>query len=211
MDVKYLRFFSSILVAASCSTFAQSDLSTQGLNHEYAYAQLSAGSLNENIGVNSDITAFAVGGNYQFKSDFFVGLDYEARFVHPDDVTTEIYTLLPGAFYRLAVHQGLDFIAGAKTGLLWVNQTNDETDKTISKDNRFIWGGHAALRYRLNTRWDLEAEAEFLRSDVLDEEIYTLKADYYLTPRISLGGFYKHREQDSATANEGGIGMQFYY
>ncbi|MDN3684578.1 hypothetical protein QW180_17345 [Vibrio sinaloensis] len=59
---------------------------------------------------------------------------------------------------------------------MWVNQTNDETDKTISKDNRFIWGGHAALRYRLNTRWDLEAEAEFLRSDVLDEEIYTLKS-----------------------------------
>lgn len=211
MDVTYLRYFLAFFVLASSSSFAQSDLSTKGLNHEFAYAQLSAGSLNENIGVNSDITAFAVGGNYQFKPDFFISLDYEARFIHPDQVTTEIYTLLPSAFYRFVVYQGLDVIAGAKTGLLWVNQTNDETDKTISKDNRFIWGGHVGLRYRLNTRWDVEAGAEFLRSDVLDEEVYTLKADYYLTPRISLGGFYQHREQDSATANEGGIGMQFYY
>jgi hypothetical protein len=211
MDSRKIGLLSPVLIALSFPVLAQSNALDKGFNYEQVYADLSAGSLNENIGVNSDVSAFGVGGNYQIRRNLFASLDYEARFIHPKETTTEIYTLLPGVFYRFNVHQGLDFVTGAKTGLVWANQTNNETDKTITKDSRLMWGGLVGLRYQLTFNWHLEAMAEFRRSDVIDEEVYTFRGDYYITPRITFGAFYKHREKERNTANEGGVGMKFYY
>jgi hypothetical protein len=104
-----------------------------------------------------------------------------------------------------------DLLAGVKMGLLWANQTNNETDKFISKDHRFMLGGNLTARYQFSPNWSVEGSMEVRRSDTLDEEVYVLRTDYDLTERISLGGFYKHRHESTATTNEGGLSMRFYY
>tara|TARA_Y100001956_G_scaffold71611_1_gene76442 strand:+ start:597 stop:1232 length:636 start_codon:yes stop_codon:yes gene_type:complete len=211
MDAKNYKWLAPFILTFSINTYADEASDYQSMDYEYLYAEVSAGSLDEYIGVNSDVSSFVLGGHYQVMDDLFVTLEYEARYIHPDETTTEIYTLLPGAFYRYEVVEGLDFLAGMKTGLLWAHQTNNETDKSISKDNRFMITGSAALRYNISENWDVEGSAEIRRSDVLDEEVYILRGDYFLTARISLGGFYKHRHKDTATTNEGGLSMRFYY
>lgn len=211
MDEKCKWLVPLLILGSSHFSYANEEVISQPLDYEYLYTEVSAGSLDEYIGVNSDVSSFLIGGHYGVKENLFVGAEYEARYIHPDETTTEIYTLLPGAFYRHNLIEGLDFLAGVKTGLLWANQTNNDTDKSISKDNRFMWGGSIALRYAMTEKWNAEGSAEFRRSDVLDEEVYLLRGDYYLTTRISLGGFYKHRHKKGATTNEGGVSMRFYY
>lgn len=65
--------------------------------------------------------------------------------------------------------------------------------------------------YRLTDRWNVSTEAEIRRNDVLDEEIYTFRMDYHVSPKIAYGGFYTHRDKHVATTNEGGLSFRYYY
>jgi len=217
MEVKYQVLLASLLFATSLNAVA--DDNTNQINYDYAYADLSAGSLNENIGVNNNVTALSVGGNYLWTENILFTLDYTARFIHPDDFTTELYTLLPGVAYRYPLLDKLDLVAKAKMGYLWAKQTQDSTNAKLYSDNDFVVGAGLELKYALNLDWELAASAEFNYSDFLEEGIYQLRADYRVSPRITLGGFYTHRSGDfetvkisgSATTNEGGVSIRFLF
>ncbi|MEH0759901.1 outer membrane beta-barrel protein [Vibrio sp. 16] len=211
MDVTSIWRVFPFVFAFSTATFAQQTEPTSPIDYDYVYAEVSAGSLDEYIGVNSDVSSFSIGGYYSLNQSWLLALDYEARFIHPETTTTEIYTLLPGVVYRYNMFDSFDLLAGVKMGLLWANQTNNETDKFISKDHRFMLGGNLTARYQFSPNWSVEGSMEVRRSDTLDEEVYVLRTDYDLTERISLGGFYKHRHESTATTNEGGLSMRFYY
>ncbi|WP_341663476.1 hypothetical protein [Vibrio sp.] len=70
-------------------------------NYNYLYADLAAGSFNDDLGTNSSVTSLAVGGKRVIEEQMLATIDYEARFIHPsDNTTTENYILLPGMALR---------------------------------------------------------------------------------------------------------------
>lgn len=211
MDLKPSWLLTPVVLAFSTATLALDTDANQKLDYGYFYGQVAGGSLNENIGENSNVTAIAVGGNYHILSDLMLTGEYEARFIHPKKTTTRIYTLLPGAAYRYSILDNLDVVAGGIAGLLWTSQTDNDTDKTIEKDSYFMWGGNITVRYAFNEYLEASGVAEVRRSDVLDEEVYTARVDYFTSPRIAFGGYYTHRDKDVATSNEGGVSVRFFY
>jgi len=189
------------------------------VNYNNLYADLSAGSLNENLGVNNNVTALSIGGNYLWTDNILATLDYSARFIHPDATTTEFYTLLPGIAYRYPIMDKLDIVATAKLGYLWASQTVDATDQELFKDNGVMWGGSLELKYALTKTWELAMRGELNNSDTADVGVFHVRADYQFSSNLSIGGFYTHRDGDyktseisgSATTNEGGISLRYFY
>ncbi|NOH80555.1 porin family protein [Vibrio sp. RE86] len=217
MQVKMGWAVAPILLSLSASVLAAE--STNQLKYDYLYADLSAGSLNENLGVNNNVTALSIGGNYLLSEHVLATLDYTARFIHPDDITSELYTLLPGVAYRYPLMDKLDIVATAKLGYLWATQTRDSTDEELFKDNEFMWGASLELKYALNKSWELAMKGELNHSDLIEEGIFNLRADYQFSSRMSVGGFYTHRDGDfetsqisgNATTNEGGISLRYLF
>ncbi len=216
MEAKYRWLLVSTL---TLSFQAVANDATNNLRYNTLYADLSAGSLNENLGVNNNVTALSVGGNYLITPNALATLDYTARFIHPNDVTTEIYTLLPGVAYRFPLMQRLDFIATAKLGYLWVTQTQDSTDQELFRDNEMMWGASVEAKYALSQQWEAAMRGEMNRSDLLDENIFQVRADYQFSARLTVGAFYTHRDGDystnqisgNATTNEGGISLRYLF
>ncbi|MCG9679898.1 transporter [Vibrio sp. Isolate24] len=207
MEVKLPYLLAPIFLVTSLSAFGQN--TAHDLNYDFLYADLSAGSLDENLGVNSNVTSLAVGGNMLLDDQFLATLDYEARFIHPKDTTTERYTLLPGAAFRYSLEDKWDLVAGAKAGFIWSTQTNDVTDEKISSDSKFMWGGDITLKYELSKLWELSVTGGVRRSDILDEDIFNMRGDYQISPKLMLGGFYTHRNNGSTTTNEGGVSLRY--
>ncbi|MDA0147391.1 outer membrane beta-barrel protein [Vibrio sp. LaRot3] len=178
---------------------------------KYFYADLAAGALDDDIGTNSNVTALSVGGVMPISFGLLASLDYSARFIHPDETTTEIYTLLPGAGLQFNLAQNLAMQALVKAGMQWAEQTNDLTNTTLSSSDEFTWGGELGLIYQLNERWSAIADVEWNRSDIIDVDAYSLRANYRVSPRISFGGFYTHRNSGDSTTNEGGVSLRVHF
>ncbi|RJX69554.1 porin family protein [Vibrio sinensis] len=192
--------------------YASAEQDTNNAYYRFLYADLSAGSLNENLGTNSNVTALDVGGNWLPTDNVIVSFDYSARFIHPDITTTEIYTLLPGVGYRYGIANNFDVYAIAKAGFVWAKQTNDITDEKLESDDEFMLGGELGVKYALSSALQLGASVELNRSDLIDEDVYTLDANYLVSTRFLLGGFYRHREGDGTNStNEGGVSIKFLY
>lgn len=217
MEVKFGWMLAPLALFVSLSSQAATD--TNEIKYDYIYADLSAGSLNENLGVNNNVTALSIGGTYLWTDRVLATLDYTAKFIHPNDTTTELYTLLPGVAYRYPIMPKLDIVAGVKLGYLWASQSNDATDQELFKDNEMMWGASAELKYALNKSWELAAKSEFNHSDLVEETIFNLRADYQFNARMSVGAFYTHRDGDyqtaeisgNATTNEGGISLRYLF
>ena len=217
MEVKYTRFITPFLLAFAASATANGG--TNQLNYDFLYADLSAGSLNENLGVNNNVTALAVGGNYLLADNVLVTLDYSARFIHPEGFTTELYTLLPGVAYRYPIIDKLDLVVGARLGDLWATQTKDDTQQKLFSDNDFVLSATLALKYAINEKWEVAAQGEINHSDFLEENVFHFRADYQFAERFTVGGFYTHRDGDfettringNASTNEGGVSLRYLF
>jgi|GEM_PF-922728 len=217
MELKLSWVLAPLLVAASFPSFSSPE--TNEVKYDYVYADLSAGSLNENLGVNNNVTALSIGGNYLWTDNVLLTLDYSARFIHPSATTTEFYTLLPGVAYRYPLLDKLDVIAGAKLGYLWASQTLDATDQELFKDNEMMWGASLEFKYALTKAWELAMRGEVNSSDLADVGVFHVRADYQFSSNLSVGGFYTHRDGDyqtaelsgNATTNEGGISLRYLY
>ncbi|KJY84885.1 membrane protein [Vibrio galatheae] len=217
MDLKHCWLYAPLLLVSSLHAAETNKLNN--INYDFFYADLSAGSLNENLGVNNNVTALSVGGNYVFSDNVLFTLDYTARFIHPEDETTELYTLLPGVGYRYAIIDSLDLVVGAKLGYLWATQSVDNTNIKLFSDNDFSLGASVQLRYSPSEKWELAASGEYNYTDFLDETIFNLRADYQFAQRFTVGAFYTHRAGDfattriqgNATTNEGGISLRYLF
>ncbi|MGD8170253.1 outer membrane beta-barrel protein [Vibrio sp. TRT 21S02] len=203
-----------VMATALClpSSVVMADSSTtNNIEYEYIHADLSSGSLNENLGENNNVTTLTIGGNYLFTDHWVASLDYSARFIHPANTTTEIYSLMPGIGYRYALIEDLDMLAQASVGYIRARTTNDITDETLKSDTELRYGTSLTLSYALNENWQASVIGELTRSDILDENLLTLRGDYKLSKRFMLGGFYTHRDTGESTTNEGGISVRFAY
>lgn len=200
-----------------CSVSVGANEITNNLNYNFLYADLAAGSLNENLGTNNNVTSLAVGANYLWTPSMLTTLDYNARFIHPGDITTELYTLKPSIAYRYVAAKNVDFIVAGSVGYLWASQTIDDTDQRLFKDHELFWGTSLELKYALDRKWELSTKGELNSGDLLDEVVFTVRADYRFGPRMTVGGFYSHRDGDfetqrisgSATTNEGGVSLRY--
>jgi hypothetical protein len=111
---------------------------------DYVYAKLASGSLDERIGVNSNITTLGVGGLNLLRNHFYLSVDYSARFIHPQDTTTELYSLLPGINFHYDIVDDLQLGFGIKLGYLWAKQTQDIDDANLYSKNSVQWGGRVS-------------------------------------------------------------------
>lgn len=217
MEVKCIRLITPFLLAFSASATANSG--TNQLNYDFLYADLSAGSLNENLGVNNNVTALAVGGNYLLADNVLVTFDYSARFIHPEGFTTELYTLLPGVAYRYPIIDKLDLMVGARLGYLWATQTKEDTQQKLFSDDDFVASATLALKYAINDQWEVATQGEINHSDFLQENVFHIRADYQFAQRFTVGGFYTHRDGDfdtaqikgNASTNEGGVSLRYLF
>lgn len=191
----------------SLTSFGQIGLS----DYRYGYAEFATGSLDENIGDNSNITAINVGGKLPIDRRWLATLDYSARFIHPERTTTEIYTLLPGVAARIDAGPGLEFLVGGKAGMQWARLTDDDTDIKLESSDEFVWGLEVGLIYNMTQRWRLATDAELNRSDILDVDIYSLRADYRINSAFTAGAFYSHCESDRGSTNEGGVALKLFF
>lgn len=208
------------LVALPMSVWAESSPSAPSSNwhnhYDYLGAYLSAGSMDQSD-ADSKVTDLTVAGRWAVGEHWFTQLDYSARFLHPDDITTNLYTLLPGVGYRIAASDKLDLFAMGKFGYLWASQTDDATDDKFYSDHGGVWGASIGAQYALSTHWKLEGQAQLTRSNIVDEQSYSISAHYRVSQRFVLGGFYTYRDSDydtasqagSAQTNEAGVSLRF--
>lgn len=217
MELKYRWILAPLLLTASVQAAENNQLNN--VNYDFIYADLSSGSLNENLGEDNNATALAVGGNYVWSDNILFTLDYTARFIHPTDITTELYTLLPGVAYRYPLADKLDIVTTAKLGYLWAKQTRDSTDEKLYSDSDLTLGASVELRYALTEKWQLATSGEYNHTDFLDERVFNVRADYQFAKRFTAGVFYTHRDGDfetaqikgSSTTNEGGISLRYLF
>ncbi|NOH72271.1 outer membrane beta-barrel protein [Vibrio pectenicida] len=185
---------------------------SNNFNYNYLYADLSAGSFDDDLGTNSNVTSLAVGGKKRLDKKILATIDYEARFIHPNDnTTTENYTLLPGVAFYYSLEDKWDLMVGAKTGYVWSSSTNDITDEKLFSDGKFMWVGNVTLKHELTQHWQVSFTGELRRSDILDEDIFNMRAGYQVTDKIVVAGFYTHRNNGKTTTNEGGISVKYLY
>ncbi|WP_070965310.1 porin family protein [Vibrio sonorensis] len=187
------------------------DSTTNNIHYDYLYADLSAGSLSDDLLDNNKGTTFSVGGHYTMTTDWFFVLDYNARFIHSDTETEELYSLLPGIGYRFELSEDLDLYTKIKGGYQRKRVTLDATDQELFSETKTAWGANLGIAYAVSDKLEARLEGETIRSNLFDEWIFLARADYQLSPRFLLGGFYRHRDDDTRTTNEGGVSLKFLY
>ena len=211
-----VRIALSVMFLICVGAFAADGTSSHG---NFVYAELASGSLDERIGVNSNVTTLKIGGQNLLRDPLYLTVDYSARFIHPQNTTTELYSLLPGIKFRYQIVDELELGAGLKLGYLWAKQTQDIDGVKLYSKNRVQWGGTTELRYRVSNEWELSAAVELKNSDTVDEHIFYLSSEYHVSPDVKLGIFYSQTNGDyntakikgESTTNDGGLVVAYFF
>lgn len=183
------------------------------LDYDHIYATAHSGSLNEDAGGNNNASSYGLGVSYAMTDDWLLLGDYSARFIHPDDTTTRIDTLMPGVGYRYSIKRDLDVVAYYLLGITKGEVEDNDTNRTESSDSEFIQGVKAELNYGFAKRWIANGSVRVNRSDLFDEEIYHVGLRYLVTNKFAIGGSYQHRDGEgskggSERTNE--LGVEFF-
>ena len=183
------------------------------LDYDHIYATAHSGSLDEDAGGNNNASSFGLGVSYAMTDDWLLLGDYSARFIHPDDTTTRIDTLMPGVGYRYSIKKDLDVVAYYLLGVTKGEVEDNDTNRTESSDTEFIQGIKAELNYGFAKRWIANGSVQVNRSDLFDEEIYHVGLRYLVTNKFAIGGSYQHRDGEgskggSERTNE--LGVEFF-
>ncbi|WP_215403056.1 outer membrane beta-barrel protein [Vibrio gigantis] len=183
------------------------------LDYDHIYATAHSGSLNEDAGSNNNASSYGLGVSYAMTDDWLLLGDYSARFIHPDDTTTRIDTLMPSVGYRYSIKKDLDIVAYYLLGITKGKVEDNDTNRTESSDTEFIQGVKAELNYGFAKRWIANGSVQVNRSDLFDEEIYHLGLRYLVTNKFAIGGSYQHRDGEGSTGvsertNE--LGVEFF-
>ncbi|MEZ8628340.1 outer membrane beta-barrel protein [Vibrio splendidus] len=183
------------------------------LDYDHIYATAHSGSLNEDAGGNNNASSYGLGVSYAMTDDWLLLGDYSARFIHPDDTTTRIDTLMPGVGYRYSIKRDLDVVAYYLLGITKGEVEDNDTNRTESSDSEFIQGVKAELNYGFAKRWIANGSVQVNRSDLFDEEIYHVGLRYLVTNKFAIGGSYQHRDGEgskggSERTNE--LGVEFF-
>lgn len=180
----------------------------QPLQYDYIKAELSSGRVSDlySAGESDNVTALLLGVSHKWQDSngLMVG-DYSARFYHPDNQTIERYQLRLGAGYRWLWTDNLDFVAHIKAGGLRIRMEND--DSTTD----FIYSADIGLRYAWTAKFEVSLTGEAIRNPWQDENIATLRADYYLFKRVALGGLVSYRDGEENDVSEMGLTLRVNY
>ncbi|WP_341666091.1 hypothetical protein [Vibrio sp.] len=123
-----------------------------------------------------------------------------------------IYEGIPqGMALSYSLEDNWDIVAGVKIGYVWSSKTNDITDEKIFSDNEVMWGGDISLKYEISQYWQMSLTGELRRSDILDEDIFNMRADYQINEMFVIAGLYTHKNYGKTTTNEVGISLKYFY
>ena len=191
----------SVCAAFSFEGMAQ-DNESKDLDFNYVTASVYSGSLNADAGGNNNASVFGLGVSYELTDKWLLVGDYTARFIHPDESTTRIDTLMGGAGYRFNIRKDLDIVASYLLGVTKGEVELNSNNKTLESDTEFIHGGKFDLNYGFAKRWVANGSIQANRSELFDEEIYHLGLRYKITSKFSIEGAYQHRNGDSDNGGE---------
>ncbi|WP_255230553.1 outer membrane beta-barrel protein [Vibrio pelagius] len=191
----------SVCAAFSFEGMAQ-DNESKDLDFNYVTASVYSGSLNADAGGNNNASVFGLGVSYELTDKWLLVGDYTARFIHPDESTTRIDTLMGGAGYRFNIRKDLDIVASYLLGVTKGEVELNSNNKTLESDTEFIHGGKLDLNYGFAKRWVANGSIQANRSELFDEEIYHLGLRYKITSKFSIEGAYQHRNGDSDNGGE---------
>lgn len=209
----YRRVLLIGLVASSFFSHAQDNDSNYETptRYDYLYATVSSGSFDSDIGGNSNVTTWNLGGNGLVTEHWLVAVDYSARFVNLKSTDLRIDTLLAGGGYRFELREDLDLVTVAQVGAIKAKETIESIDKTLYSESEFMYAGSIHLNYAFTEKTEGSLVGEFNRSDWIDEDIARLEINHYITPVIGLGGFYTYRKANSHYSNEAGVSFRVLY
>ena len=202
--------YAALLTLAPMS-YAEDNTSTSPIKYTYLYADVSSGSNSEDLGANSNVTAAGVGASMLYKENWLLVTDYAARFVHPDNLTNEYYSLRPGVGYKYSLTDKLDVSSRLRYGILWSNVTDDTTNTTLSNDTSSIYGIDLMFTYLAMENLEVSVIGEMSRSSPIDEDIFMLRGDYYIDENIAIGWFYTYRDAQTSRTSEGGVSVRYAY
>ncbi|MCF7502434.1 MULTISPECIES: outer membrane beta-barrel protein [Vibrio] len=210
MSMWKLSLVSVIAVFSSNSWAVSGDVNI--LDYDHIYATAHSGSLNEDAGSNNNASSYGLGVSYTMTDDWLLLGDYSARFIHPDETTTRIDTLMTGAGYRYSIRKDLDLVASYLLGITKGKVEDNDTNQTESSDTEFIQGLKAELNYGFAKRWIANGSVQVNRSDLFDEEIYHLGLRYLVTNKFAIGGSYQHRDGEGKIRSErtNELGVEFF-
>ncbi|MFA0056547.1 hypothetical protein [Vibrio echinoideorum] len=210
MSMWKLSLVSVIAVFSSNSWAVSGDVNI--LDYDHIYATAHSGSLNEDAGSNNNASSYGLGVSYTMTDDWLLLGDYSARFIHPDETTTRIDTLMTGAGYRYSLRKDLDLVASYLLGITKGKVEDNDTNQTESSDTEFIQGLKAELNYGFAKRWIANGSVQVNRSDLFDEEIYHLGLRYLVTNKFAIGGSYQHRDGEGKIRSErtNELGVEFF-
>jgi len=191
----------SVCAAFSFEGMAQ-DNESKDLDFNYVTASVYSGSLNADAGGNNNASVFGLGVSYELTDKWLLVGDYTARFIHPDESTTRIDTLMGGAGYRFNIRKDLDIVASYLLGVTKGEVELNSNNQTLESDTEFIHGGKLDLNYGFAKRWVANGSIQANRSELFDEEIYHLGLRYKITSKFSIEGAYQHRNGDSDNGGE---------
>ncbi|WP_299695365.1 hypothetical protein [uncultured Vibrio sp.] len=190
----------SLLFVISPSSWAETS-NMDILDYDHLYATAHSGSFDEEGGGNDSASSFGVGFSYTVADSWVLLADYSARFIHPDESTTRIDTLMAGAGYRYSIKKDLDIVASYLLGITKGEIELNETNQTLESDTEFIQGVKLDLNYGFAKRWITNGSVQVNRSDLYDEEIYHLGLRYLVTSAFAIGGSYQHRDGEGKFRN----------
>ncbi|PMM43319.1 outer membrane beta-barrel protein [Vibrio splendidus] len=210
MSMWKLSLVSVIAVFSSNSWAVSGDVNI--LDYDHIYATAHSGSLNEDAGSNNNASSYRLGVSYTMTDDWLLLGDYSARFIHPDETTTRIDTLMTGVGYRYSIRKDLDLVASYLLGITKGKVEDNDTNQTESSDTEFIQGLKAELNYGFAKRWIANGSVQVNRSDLFDEEIYHLGLRYLMTKKFAIGGSYQHRDGEGKIRSErtNELGVEFF-
>ncbi|MEZ9058153.1 outer membrane beta-barrel protein [Vibrio pelagius] len=191
----------SVCAAFSFEGMAQ-DNESKDLDFNYVTASVYSGSLNADAGGNNNASVFGLGVSYELTDKWLLVGDYTARFIHPDESTTRIDTLMGGAGYRFNIRKDLDIVASYLLGVTKGEVELNSNNQTLESDTEFIHGGKLDVNYGFAKRWVANGSIQANRSGLFDEEIYHLGLRYKITSKFSIEGAYQHRNGDSDNGGE---------
>ncbi|AMF94364.1 Ail and OmpX [Vibrio fluvialis] len=196
------------LLAIAPMVSAHSLNDQQPLQYDYLNMEVSSGTVSDlyAAGDSDNVTGLLFGVSHKWdESDWLLVADYSARFYHPDDDTIERYQLRLGGGYRWLLAENLDLFTHVKAGGMRIRVESDYSE------NDFIYSADVGVRYAFTSTFEMSLIGEAIRNKWQDENVATLRADYYFFKRVALGALVSYRDGEGSHINEMGLTLRLNY
>ncbi len=204
---KKLLFVPVVLAPVVC--VAQQDEHASYYNS--IYVEVGSGKTDQDWLNSSNVSSFALKADKLFGRHLLLQGEYSAQFFHPDDFTIRVDRLLAYGGVRYPAMESLDVFAKAGAGIIKAKATENGTDTTRFSESESLYAYGTGVNFFINEKWTTTVEAEWTRSDWIDEDKMKVSLKYHWKEWLDTGFYYSYRDSGDRYLNEGGIVAHMTY